>query len=129
MKEAIIEGKIIESGIPAKLDEKNRDTFIIFFSNPPERLIDFANFVRDEYRNLRGIDLIISDKLDDSEDLCEGDAPTQYYRLEHERIPHLYVIDGIGKRDGEERILLEIARGEITKPDFRKFIKYLNRQA
>ncbi|MBI5803943.1 hypothetical protein HY450_01735 [Candidatus Pacearchaeota archaeon] len=116
---------IVESGAKFFVDGKDRDTFIALFSNSPETLRDFANFVREKYRDLRGIDLAISSQKLTGDEEGDEEVPYSYYELKKDGTAHLYVIDDVS-RSTKRRDLAEIARGKITRKEFIRFINYLS---
>ena len=110
-----------------------RDSFAVFFSAPPRTLLEFAEFVRDEYLEFSRLKLNISEERFE-EVTNERDTPDMYHRLEHSGEPYLFVIKPCVNpirrlEDYGDSLLLEIARGKLKRPEFNRFINYLNRQA
>ena len=123
---------IVESGAKPLIEGEKRECFDVFFSASPRTFLGFAEFVRKKYFEFSRLKLNISEeRFEEVND--ERDTLDMYHRLEHSGKQYLFVIKPCVNpirrlEDYGDSLMLEIARGEITKPDFRKFIKYLNRQ-
>lgn len=121
MTELKISGKLNVVGCKPIIEERERDAVGVLFSQIPKQLIDFTQFIKDKYQDKTNITLTVS-----SQQLVSDDCGTEsYYRLEYQGVPHLYVIDDIERVRGKMEPMLEIARGEITRKDFNRFVKYV----
>ncbi|MBS3099095.1 hypothetical protein J4462_02695 [Candidatus Pacearchaeota archaeon] len=123
---------IEESLEKPEIGGEDRDCFSVFFSEPPKTLLEFAGFVRDRYYRFAESGLEISVEILDKED-DEDEIHFVYHSLDHSGKPILFVIRPEGFPNGNlsrygVSLCLEIARGEIRKREFNRFIDYLNRQ-